>query len=57
MIVKLTYTNALPIPVLLRSNMGSGQPLQPGQPLEMTFDMHEDARTKVAELVLICEPA
>jgi len=57
MIVKLTYTNALPIPVLLRSNMGSGQSLQPGQPLEMTFDMHEDARTKVAELVLICEPA
>jgi hypothetical protein len=57
MIVKLTYTNKLPIPVLLLNNQGTGQPLQPGQPLEMTFEMHEDARTKVAELVLICEPA
>jgi hypothetical protein len=55
-IVKLTYTNALPIPVLLRSNMGTGQPLQPRQPLEMTFEMNEDAQTRVAELILICEP-
>ena len=55
MIVKLTYTNALPIPVLLRSNMGTGQPLQPRQPLEMTFEMHED-ETNAAQLILICEP-
>lgn len=55
MIVKLTYTNALAVPVLLRSNMGTGQPLQPHQPLEMTFQLEPDAQG-VAQLILICEP-
>lgn len=56
MIVKLTYTNALSVPVQLRSNQATGQPLQPGQPLEMTFDMQPD-KDGVAQLILICEPA
>ena len=55
MLVKLTYTNALPTPVLVRSNQGTGQPLQPGQSLEMTFSMEPDA-DGVADLVLIVEP-
>ena len=56
MIVKLAYTNALPIPVLLRSNQGTGQPLLPEQVLEMTFSLEPDA-DGVADLVLVCEPA
>lgn len=56
MIVKLTYTNSLGVPVLLRSNMGTGQPVQPGQALEMTFEMREE-RDGNADLILICEPA
>lgn len=56
MIVKLTYTNKLPVPVRLSSNQGQAQPLQPGQPLEMTFALHEDAGSNTAPLILICEP-
>lgn len=55
MIVKLTYTNALPIRVELRSNMGTGQPLEPQQSLEMTFDLAVDD-DGVSDLILICEP-
>ena len=55
MIVKLVYTNDLPIPVSVRSNMGSAQPLVPHQSLEMTFSIEPDA-DGVADLVLICEP-
>lgn len=55
MIVKLTFTNDLPRDVLLRSNQGTGQPLVPGQSLEMTFSLEPDA-DGVADLVLICEP-
>lgn len=52
MIVKLTYTNDLAVPVLVRSNQGTGQPLLPHQALEMTFDLEPDA-DGVADLVLV----
>jgi hypothetical protein len=55
MIVKLTYTNDLGIPVSVRSNLGSAQPLVAHQTLEMTFSIEPDA-DGVADLVLICEP-
>jgi hypothetical protein len=56
MIVMLRYTNNLDIPVLLRSNMGTGQPLLPRQSLEMTFDLAEDD-DGVSDLVLVCDPS
>ncbi len=56
MIVMLRYTNRLVIPIELRSNMGTGQPVAPGQSLEMTFELHADEDDGVAELILICEP-
>ena len=56
MIIKLDYTNRLPVPVVLRSNIASEQPLQPGQGLEMTFEMHE-GEDGVAILTLVCEQA
>ena len=55
MIVRLTFTNALPVPVELRSNVASDQPLQPNQSLEMTLELHEGA-DGVAELQLACAP-
>jgi hypothetical protein len=55
MIVKLTYTNNLPIAVSVRSNLGSAQPLVAHQTLEMTFSLEADDDGN-AELVLICEP-
>ena len=55
MIVMLTYTNRLSIPVELLTNMGVGQPVQPGQSLEMTFEL-ADNEDGVGDLVLICEP-
>jgi len=55
MIVRLTFTNAMPVPVELRSNVASDQPLQPQQALEMTIEMHE-AEDGVAELQLACAP-
>jgi len=55
MIVLLTYTNRLPVPVELLSNMGTGQPLAPGQTLELTFEL-ADNEDGVGDLVLICEP-
>jgi hypothetical protein len=55
MIVKLTYTNDLPIPVSVRSSVGSAQPLVAHQTLEMVFDLKED-EDGTTELVLICEP-
>ena len=55
MIVKLSYTNALSVPVLVRSNEATGQPLLPGQSLEMMFDMEPDA-DGVADLILVVEP-
>jgi hypothetical protein len=54
MIVKLVYTNDLPIPVSVRSNLGSAQPLVAHQTLEMTFSLTPDEDGN-AELVLICE--
>ena len=55
MIVRLTFTNAMPVPVELRSNVASDQPLQPQQSLEMTVEIHEGA-DGVAELQLACAP-
>lgn len=55
MLVKLTYTNALTVPVLVRSNEATGQPLEAGQSLEMTFDLDRD-RDGVADIVLVVEP-
>jgi hypothetical protein len=55
MIILLTFTNSLPIAVELRSNMGTGQPVAPGQVLEMTFELQDDG-DGVGDLVLICEP-
>lgn len=55
MIIKLTYTNDLPIPVSVRSSMGSAQPLVAHQTLEMVFDLPED-EDGTTELILICEP-
>jgi len=55
MIVLLSFTNRLPVPVELRSNMGTGQPVQPGQTLEMTFELADNG-DGVGDLVLICEP-
>jgi len=55
MIVRLLFTNAMPGPVELRSNVGSDQPLQPRQSLEMTLELHEGA-DGVAELQLACAP-
>jgi len=55
MIVRLTFTNALPVPVELRSNVASDQPLQPNQSLELTLEMHE-GEDGVAELQLACAP-
>jgi hypothetical protein len=53
MIVRLTFTNALGMPVELRSNVASDQPLQPNQSLEMTLELHEGA-DGVAKLQLVC---
>lgn len=55
MIVKLTFQNTLNIPVMLRSNEATGQPLVSGQSLEMTFAMEPDA-DGVADLILVLEP-
>ena len=55
MIVRLTFTNAMPVPIELRSNVASGQPLQPNQSLEMTLELHEGS-DGVAELQLACAP-
>lgn len=55
MIVRLVYRNELAVPVLVRSNQGTGQPLEAGQSLEMTFSLVEDA-DGVADLVLVVEP-
>jgi len=55
MIIKLNFTNKMPAPVLVRSNMASGQPLAPNQQLEMTFEM-QPGEDGVADLTIICEP-
>lgn len=55
MIMKLSFKNDLAAPVLLRSNQATGQPLQPGQDMEMTFSLTPD-ENDVAELVLVVEP-
>ena len=55
MIIKLVYTNDLPIPVSVRSNMGSAQRLVAHQTLEMVFSLTVD-EDDTADLVLICEP-
>jgi hypothetical protein len=55
MIVKLTYTNQLPVSVLLRNNMGQGQPVLPRQTLEMTFELRDEG-DNVGNLILIAEP-
>lgn len=56
MIVKLTYTNNLPIPVQVYTNQGTAQPLVPRQSLEMTFSMVEDA-DGTADLIIRVEPS
>ena len=55
MIVKLHYENQLNIPVLVRSDMATGQPLLPHQTLEMMFNLEPDA-DGIADLTLIVEP-
>ena len=55
MIVRLTFTNAMPVPVELRSNVASDQPLQPQQSLELTLEIHEGS-DGLAELQLACAP-
>ena len=55
MIILLSFTNRLAVPVELLNNMGTGQPVAPGQTLEMTFEL-EDKKDGVGDLVLICEP-
>lgn len=55
MIVKLSYQNKLPIPVVVYTNQGTTQPLQPQQSLEMTFAMTEDA-DGAADLIIIVQP-
>jgi len=55
MIVRLTFTNATPVPVELRSNVASDQPLQPRQALEMTLELREGS-DGIAELQLACAP-
>lgn len=55
MLVKLHFENQLNIPVLLRQNLATGQPLLPHQTLEMTFDLQVDA-DGVADMILIVEP-
>lgn len=55
MIVKLSYTNSLPIPVVLRSNIASQQPLEAGQSVEVMFELQPEP-DGVTELVLVCEP-
>ena len=56
MIVKLTFQNSLSIPVTVRSNQATGQPLVAGQSLEMTFVMDPDPADGVSDLILIVEP-
>lgn len=55
MIVKLVFTNGLAVPVLLRSDQATGQPLQAGQALEMMFDL-QAGLDGIADLVLVVEP-
>lgn len=55
MITILHFENQLNIPVLVRQNMATGQPLLPHQTLEMTFDL-EPGDDGNAELILIVEP-
>ena len=55
MIIKLVYTNALPISVWVSSNQGSAQPLVAHQTLEMVFSLEADSDGN-ADLVLVCEP-
>jgi len=55
MIVRLTFTNAMPVPVEVRSNVASDQPLQPRQALELTLELHEGS-DGIAELQLACAP-
>jgi hypothetical protein len=54
-IVMLSFTNRLAVPVELLNNMGTGQPVAPGHTLEMTFEL-QDTEDGVGDLVLICEP-
>jgi hypothetical protein len=56
MIVKLTYTNDMPVDVILASNQASDQPLVAGQSLALTVELHEGA-DGVAELELSCRIA
>jgi len=55
MIIMLSFTNRLAVPVELLNNMGTGQPVAPGETLEMTFAI-EDNEDGVGDLILICEP-
>ena len=56
MIVSLEITNRLQEQILLRSNMGSGQPIAPqGGSLAMTFEL-QPGDDGVAHLVLVIEP-
>lgn len=56
MIVKLTFTNAMPVQIEVRSNVGSDQPLMPQQAMAMTFEL-QPGPDGTAELQLAVAPA
>lgn len=55
MIVQLSVQNRLPTPIVLNSQSASGQPIQPQQSLQVTFELRENAQG-VAELHLFIDP-
>ena len=55
MILKLTFVNNMPVPVLLDSDVGSEQPLVPNQSLQLMVELHE-GRDGIAELQLGVKP-
>jgi hypothetical protein len=55
MILRLTFANNLPVPVVLDSSVASEQPLVPHQSLQLTVELHE-GRDGVVELQLGVKP-
>lgn len=41
MIVRITFVNSLPHSILVESNQASDQPLEAGQSLQITTELHE----------------
>ena len=55
MVVTLTIANRLREPIVVNSQSASGQPLQPQQSVQATFELRENAQG-VAELHLFIDP-